>query len=331
MQGTAPRAATYRPDTTVVAVGTAGDESAASAISWAAIIAGAFAAAAMGLILVALGTGLGFAAVSPWSNAGASATTIGIVGAVWLLLMSAIASGIGGYLAGRLRTRWVDVHNDEVFFRDTAHGFLAWAVGTVLTAALLTSAAGALVGATARVAATGAAVVGAGAAGMAAPGAAGIAAPGTAGQARGANATADPNAYYVDSLFRTDKPAEATGADDAPARAEVGRIFANGLRAGDIPPSDRTYLSQLVAARTGLSPEDADKRVNDVYSRAQATAAEADAKAREAADASRKAATYTTLWMFIAMLVGAFSATYFATLGGRLRDSVRARDVEALR
>jgi hypothetical protein len=325
MQATAPRASTYRPETTVVAVGTAGNESAASAISWAAIIAGAFAAAAMGLILVALGTGLGFAAVSPWSNTGASATTVGIIGAIWLLVMSAMASGIGGYLAGRLRTRWVDVHSDEVFFRDTAHGFLAWAVGTVLTAALLTSAAGALVGATAKVAATGAAVAGAGAAGMAASGV-----PGAVGQAR-AIAPADPNAYYVDALFRTDKPAETTDADDAPARAEVGRIFANGLRAGDIPPSDRIYLSQLVAARTGLSPEDADKRVNDVYSRAQATAAEAEAKAREAADASRKAATYTTLWMFIAMLVGAFSATYFATLGGRLRDGVRAQDVEALR
>jgi hypothetical protein len=317
MQGTAPQAAIYRPETAVVAVGT-GNESTASAISWAAIIAGAFAAAAMGLILVALGTGLGFAAVSPWSNSGASATTMTIAGAIWLLLMSAIASGIGGYLAGRLRTRWVDVHGDEVFFRDTAHGFLAWSVGTVITAAVLTSAAGALVGGTAKVAAAGAgaAVAGAGAAGMAA--ASNAVAPGRAIEA------ADPNAYYVDSLFRTDKPAEAPGADDSAMRAEVGRIFANGLRSDDIPPSDRLYLSQLVAARTGLSPEDADKRVNDVYSRAKAVAADTEAKAREAADAARKAASYTSLWMFIALLVGAFAATFAATVGGRLRDGVYA-------
>ncbi|HEY2864435.1 MAG TPA: hypothetical protein VGK37_12520 [Casimicrobiaceae bacterium] len=313
MQATAPSAATYRPETTVVAVGTTGNESAASAVSWAAIIAGAFAAAAMGLILIALGTGLGFAAVSPWSNSGASATAIGVAGAIWLLLMSAIASAIGGYLAGRLRTRWVDVHGDEVFFRDTAHGFLAWAVGTVLTAALLTSAAGALVGGTAKVAGAGAPV--------AATGAAGMAASNVAQQPRPIAPT-DPNAYFVDSLFRS--PTEATAAENAATRAEVGRIFAHGMRSGDIPPSDRLYLSQLVAARTGLSPQDADKRVNDVYSRAQATAAEADARAREAADAARKAATYTSLWMFIAMLVGAFSATYFATLGGRLRDDLRA-------
>jgi hypothetical protein len=315
MQGTAPQAAIYRPETAVVAVGT-GNESTASAISWAAIIAGAFAAAAMGLILIALGTGLGFAAVSPWSNSGASATTMTIAGAIWLLLMSAIASGIGGYLAGRLRTRWVDVHGDEVFFRDTAHGFLAWAVGTVITAAVLTSAAGALVGGTAKVAAVGAgaAVAGAGAAGMASS----AVAPGRAIEG------ADPNAYYVDSLFRTDKPTEAPDADDTATRAEVGRIFANGLRSGDIPPSDRLYLSQLVAARTGLSPEEADKRVNDVYSRARAVAADAEAKAREAADAARKAASYTSLWMFIALLVGAFAATFAATLGGRLRDGVYA-------
>jgi len=315
MQGTAPQAAIYRPETAVVAVGTTGNESAATAISWGAIIGGAFAAAAMGLILVALGTGLGFSAVSPWSGSGASATTMTIAGAIWLLLMSAIASAIGGYLAGRLRTRWVDVHIDEVFFRDTAHGFLAWAVGTVITAAVLTSAAGALVGGTAKVATTGAAVAGAGAVGLAAPNAMLPTRTFEAG---------DPNAYYIDSLFRTDKPNEASATDDAATRAEAGRIFANSLRTGDITPSDRRYLSQLVAARTGLSPEDADKRVNDEYSRAKAVAADTEARAREAADAARKAASYTSLWMFIALLAGAFCATFAATIGGRLRDGAYA-------
>ncbi len=248
MQTTAPQATVYRPETAVVAVGTAGNESSTSAISWAAIIGGAFAAAAMGLILVALGTGLGFAAVSPWSNSGASATTMTVAGAIWLLLMSAIASAIGGYLAGRLRTRWVDVHGDEVFFRDTAHGFLAWAVGTVITAAVLTSAAGALVGGTAKVAAAGAgaAVAGAGAAGMAAA-SSGVM-PGRAIEG------GDPNAYYVDSLFRTDKPDEAPSADDTATRAEVGRIFANGLRSGDIPPSDRTLSFATGGGANRLEP-----------------------------------------------------------------------------
>src|SRR4029078_162852 len=106
---------------------------------------------------------------------------------------------------------------------------------------------------------------------------------------------ADPNAYYVDSLFRTDKPAEAPAADDSATRAEGGRIFANGLRSGDLSPSDRLYVSQVVAARTGLSPEDADKRVNDAYTRAKSVADDTEAKARDAADAARKAASYTSL------------------------------------
>jgi hypothetical protein len=129
--------------------------------------------------------------------------------------------------------------------------------------------------------------------------------------------------YYVDSLFRTDKPGEAP-VRITPRRAPKWAEFCQWPARGDILPSDRLYVSQLVAARTGLSPEDADKRVNDVYARAKAVAADTEAKAREAADAARKAASYTSLWMFIALLVGAFSATFAATVGGRLRDGVYA-------
>lgn len=337
MQATAPQGTIYRPETAVVGA-TLGAESALSAISWAAVIAGAFAAAAMGLILVILGTGLGLSAVSPWFHSGASATTIGVAGAIWVLVTSAFASAIGGYLAGRLRTRWTNVHTDEVFFRDTAHGFIAWSVGTVITAIVLTSAAGSLLGGAAKVAATGAAVAGVGAAGAA------TAAATVAGQGP-AQSTVDPNAYYVDSLFRTEKPADAPApaapADataatsavapagaaapaDAASRAEVGRIFASGLKSGDMPPADRLYVSQLVAARTGMSPADADKRVNDAYASAKAAAADVETKAREAADAARKAAATTALWTFIALLVGAFAASYAATIGGRLRDGLHA-------
>src|SRR3954465_3366493 len=92
--------------------------------SWARGLGGGFVGAALSVTLLALGMGLGFSAVSPWSNAGASATTIGIAAIVWMIVMHAISAAIGGYLAGRLRTKWVDVHSDEVFFRDTAHGFL---------------------------------------------------------------------------------------------------------------------------------------------------------------------------------------------------------------
>src|ERR1700677_2773597 len=120
------------------------NEAYSSGVSWPAVFAGAFAAAALSLILLALGTGLGFSAVSPWANSGASAPAMGGAAIVWLILMQIIAWGMGGYLAGRLRTKWTAIHTDEVYFRDTAHGFLVWGVGTVLTAAFLASAAAAV-------------------------------------------------------------------------------------------------------------------------------------------------------------------------------------------
>src|SRR5690349_17076553 len=100
-------------------------ESSSTAVSWGAVIAGAFAACTLSLILMLLGSGLGLTMVSPWSGTGPSVTTFAVSTAVWLVIVQWLSSGVGGYLAGRLRTKWVNVHTDEVYFRDTAHGFLA--------------------------------------------------------------------------------------------------------------------------------------------------------------------------------------------------------------
>jgi hypothetical protein len=101
-----------------------------SAVSWSAIVAGSVAAAAATLVLLALGSGLGLAAAGPSAHA-PSPATFGAMTAVWLILTQWIASGLGGYLTGRLRTRWIGTHDHEVFFRDTAHGFLTWALAAV--------------------------------------------------------------------------------------------------------------------------------------------------------------------------------------------------------
>src|ERR1700683_3646194 len=122
----------------------------ASGVSWAAIIAGAFVTAALALILLALGAGAGLSSLSPWANSGAPASAVKFGALIWIALTEIISAGIGGYLAGRLRTKWTGVHTDEVYFRDTAHGFLVWAVALVISGALLTTASGALVGAAAR-------------------------------------------------------------------------------------------------------------------------------------------------------------------------------------
>jgi hypothetical protein len=246
-----------------------------SAVSWGAVIAGGVAAAALSLILLILGTGLGLSAVSPWSTQGIDASTFGLSTVLWLTFTQLAASGMGGYLAGRLRSKWVEVHSDEVYFRDTAHGFLAWAVASLATAALLTSAVGSIVNGGAKVAQAGlgsaTAVAGAGAAG-----AAGSATSPTSGNS-------GPTGYFLDSLFRK-TAATPAGASDASASTpstadagaggnapigEVSRIFMNSIRSGALSPDDTHYVGQLVAQRTGLSQQDAEKRVTDTYTRLQ--------------------------------------------------------------
>lgn len=291
-----------------------------SAVSWGAIIAGAAAAASLSLILLILGVGLGMSSVSPWALDGVSATTFGVSTIVWLTLTQLLASAVGGYLAGRLRTRWIGVHTDEVYFRDTAHGFLAWAVSALATAALLTSVIGSIVGTGVQ---AGASVV------------AGVA--NTAGAAVGAvsassrASTGDdggPMAYFVDALFRraaagpapapTDAVVDRATADEI---AEVGRIFMNVSLSGPLPPDDLRYVGQIVAQRTGLSPPAAEARVAEVYAKAQAQARAAEQATREAADQARKVSAYSALWLFVSLLIGAFVASLAATFGGRRRDA----------
>ncbi|WP_263260360.1 hypothetical protein [Pseudomonas sp. RIT-PI-S] len=282
-----------------------------SGVSWAAIFAGAAAAAALSLILVVLGAGLGFAATSPWANEGASATTLGVSSIIWLLLTAILASGLGGYIAGRLRVKWANLHGDEVYFRDTAHGFLAWAVATLVTTAMIVGTAG-------NVASTGAqagASVASGAATMV-----GSAAGGAAANAKGG----DPMGYFTDTLFRSNGPAPVS--DDA-ANGVAGRIFSKALSGdGTLNADDRTYLAQLVAQRTRLTQAEAEARVDQVYAQVRKTTEDAKVAAKQAADAAAKAAAWASLWTFIALLAGAFFASFAALFGGRQRDHVRYVD-----
>lgn len=304
------------PDFDNTDTGDARNEVQSSGVSWAAVSAGAFVAAALSLSLLALGTGLGFSAISPWAGEGASAASIGIASIVWLILMQVIAAAMGGYVAGRLRTRWTGVHDDEVFFRDTAHGFLVWAVGLVITAAFLASAASSVIGGTAK---AGAAAAGAA---VAASGAAVVA--GANAQLEGDNS--GPIGYFVDGLFRGDRAGNpipnAAGSNSAAAeigadvRVEAGRILANGWQ--EMPDVDKTYLAGLIADNTGISLSEAGDRINAAQARMQ----DMETQARQAADTARKAVVHLSLWMFLGLLIGAFCACYAATVGGRQRDNL---------
>ena len=265
-----------------VEISTPAEES--PAVSWPAIAAGAIAAAAMTLVLLAFGAGMGFSAVSPWGNSGISTSTFQISTALYLMVVALLASALGGYVAGRLRTRWVGVHTHEVFFRDTAHGFLAWAFATVIGAGFLATAASNV-------------------AGGASPGfspAANVSA--TAG-------SGSPSDYYVDALLRPNPAASPNTTDLGAARREIAGILTKGIGDGDVAGPDRTYVAQVVAARTGLSQADADKRVSNVIDQAKTDL-----------DNARKAAAKLSLWLTAALLFGAFAASLAATRGGNVRD-----------
>lgn len=281
-------------------------ESSSSAVSWGAIIAGSFAAATLTFILMLLGSGLGLTMVSPWSSTGASVTTFAVSTAIWLVIVQWLSSGLGGYLTGRLRTKWVGIHTDETFFRDTAHGFMAWALATLLVVFVLGSALASAIGTGVQAAST----VASGAAMGASAGASA-----NAGDRGGTDATS----YFVDSLFRPVDAARlaAPGAEgDTAAAAQASRILIASAAAGEMSADDKVYLGQLVAARTGLSQDDATARVDAVLAQVE----QAKVTAQEAADTARKAGATFALVGALSLLIGAFIASAAAALGGRQRD-----------
>jgi hypothetical protein len=215
----------------------------------------------------------------------------------------------GGFITGRLRTKWTSTPIDEVFFRDTAHGFLAWAVSVVIAAglyaliALFTLYAGTQIGSQAI-------------------GGAAKSVTTAASTVAGRNSDADPTGYLVDSLLRPEQREAPAGGDSASVRAEVGRILVGGVATGgDISSTDRNYLADVVAARTGLARAEAEKRVADIIRQAKDARTKAEATLRDVADAARRNLAYLALWSFIALLAGAFTASYAATFGGQLRDA----------
>ncbi len=252
-----------------------------SGVSWGAVLAGAVASCSVTLFLLSLGTGLGLSAVSPWGNSGVSATTFKIGTGLYFIVMAMISSAIGGYLAGRLRTKWVGVHTDEVFFRDTAHGFLAWAAASVIGAVLLASPATLL--------ATGAT-------------------SGATQAAAGAAQSSGPMEGYVDTLLRSDTAQPSANPQDS--RGELVRLFTTSYKNGnDLAPADRTYVAKVVSARTGLPQPEAEKRVTEVTNQVKSDL-----------DKARKNAAQLALWLTAALIIGAFSASLAATEGGGLRD-----------
>ena len=257
-------------------------------------MAGAVLAAALSFVFLTFGAAIGLSTTSPWANSGVSVKTLATI-AVFFAMVQQIGSFMaGGYVAGRMRSRWGETNKDEVEFRDGLHGGLVWAVGVAIGAALFLSTAGSAVK-------TGADVAGKAAAAAA--------------------ANADPSAYSIDALLRpaAGRPpvagqgaAPATSAADT--RTEVARIFAKATASGTLPENDKSYLASVVAQRTGLPQPEAEKRVTEAF-------AEANRAVKEAADKARRASILTG-FVTAASLMVSFGAAWWAALrGGNHRDN----------
>jgi len=260
-----------------------------SAVSWSAILAGAAVSAGLSLILLLIGSGIGFSVMNPWSSSTVATTTkAATVAGIYITVTAVMASAVGGYLAGRLRHLWLGTHPHEAFFRDTAHGLITWAVATVASVALLGTVTSNLTGTAARGAGTVAAREGAA-------------------------------AGFTDQLFAYDYVAVSkaqgnqvnTGIarDYNGDRAVAARLLGRMATQRDITTDEKQNLAVIVAARTGLSLPDAEKRVATV-----------EADARTAADTARRVGMMLSFWLAASLLAGAFAASLAAWEGGAIRD-----------
>jgi hypothetical protein len=276
-----------------------------AAASWGAIIAGAVVATGISLILFALGTGLGFASLSPWPGRGVGAQGFTIAAVIWLIVMQWVSALFGGYIAGRLRTRWVGTHVHEIFFRDTAHGLITWALATLFVAALAASSVMSGIGGAVRAASS---VVGQSTVGQTSVG---------QSPAAGDHSSAFLD-YGIDKLFRTvgsGSGAVTSAAEIQQAREEVNRVMMSSMMSG-LSADDRAYLVALVAARTGSSDSEAQRRVDNFL----AAVKQAVDSAKVEADTARRDAAQAAIYTALALLIGAFIASVSAAIGGRLRD-----------
>jgi hypothetical protein len=281
----------------------------ASFVEWGAVIAGAFLAAAISFVLLTFGAAIGLSAVSPWPNSGASAKVIASIAVFWAMAQQIGAFMAGGYVAGRMRSRWHETGH-EADFRDGLHGGLVWAVGVVIGAALFLSTAGSV------------AKTGAEAAGGAAVAASASASdpmdavldsmlrPTTVAQA-GTPPTATPPA----SQPTTARPRTAASADET--RAEMSRLLSSAVATGSLSGESRAYLVQIVAQRAGIPQQEAERRVDQAFN-----------AAREAADKARRAGILTGFVTAASLLLSLGAAWWAAVRGGDHRDnSIPARFV----
>ena len=269
------------------------DRDQSSYVDWPAIIAGIVLASAISIVLISFGSAVGLNFLDFGYGTGVNPIVVGIVAASWFLWVQISSFMAGGYLTGRLRRRHFDANEDESDLRDGAHGLLVWAGAAVLGSIIAIGGIGAAASTVGNVAAT-------------ATNAASNVAEGTADNL-------DPNAYFIDTMFRSNQPVEADVARD-----EAGRIFTQAaLNDGTFADADRTYLANIVAANTGIAPAEAQTRVDQAIANVEAARQEAI----EAARIARNTAIISAFLLAASLLISAIGAYWAAQKGGNHRDN----------
>jgi hypothetical protein len=283
---------TDAPAGVVVTSSTAGNRDQSSYVDWPAVIAGIILASAISVVLISFGSAVGLNFLDFGYGDGPNPIFVGIAAATWFLWVEVSSFMAGGYLTGRLRRRYFDASEDESDLRDGAHGLLVWAGAVILGTVI--------------------AVGGVGAAANAVGSAAATVTTAASNVAEGAADAVDPNAYFIDTMFRSTQPVDA-----AAARDEAGRIFAQAaLGDGTVAEADRTYLAGVVAANTGIPPEEAQARVDAAI----ASVEQARQQALEAARIARNTAIIGAFLLAASLLASAIGAFWAAQKGGNHRD-----------
>lgn len=282
----------------IVAAAPAAKADTNSYVDWPAIIAGIVIASAISLVLLTFGSAIGLSFVNFNAGPDVPAIWIAIAAGTWLLWVEVSSFMAGAYVTGRLRRRHFDATEDEADVRDGAHGLLVWGgalvIGGLIAVGGISAAANA-VGAAASTITNAAATV-----------------------ADDAGNVLDPNAYFVDQLFRPAPTATtAPAADTTGVRAEAGRIIAQGAIAGSVSDPDKAYLAQVVGTNTGLTADEANARVTEVMTAVD----QAKAEAATAAETARKTGVVAAFLTAASLLVSAVGAYWAAQMGGNHRDN----------
>ena len=250
-------------------------------VQWGSVIAGAITGAALASVLhgFAIGVGLAVSSTAPtWRD---SSAALWFLSGVYLLLVAIASYGLAGYVAARMRERQTTAPA-ETEMRDGMHGLIAWALATLLAGVMIAAAV---------------------------PAASRLLAP-SAGSAGPAASVGGESllAYDLDRLFRAERQ-PGGGVDMSTARAEASRILLTAGGHDGVSPDDRTYLVRLTGEITGLMPQAAAQRVDQVI-----------VSARTDIRRARHASVIIAFFAGASALIGAAVAWFAAEAGGRQRD-----------